>query len=65
MILYRLTSLRFRLLAGIIAILLHAFSFLFALSMALTIGAFGAVMMIASIDLMILIPMADLYMVRE
>jgi hypothetical protein len=65
MILYRLTSLRFWLLAGIIAILLHAFSFLFALSMALTIGAFGAVMMIASIDLMILIPMADLYMVRE
>jgi hypothetical protein len=65
MILYRLTSLRFWLLAGIIATLLHAFSFLFALSMALTIGAFGAVMMIASIDLMILIPMADLYMVRE
>lgn len=65
MILYRLTSLRFWLLAGIIATLLHAFSFLFALSMALTIGAFGAVMMIASIDLMMLIPMADLYMVRE
>jgi hypothetical protein len=30
--------------------------------MALTIGAFGAVMMLAFIDLMMLIPMADLYM---
>lgn len=64
-ILYRLTSLRFWLFAGIVATLLHAFSFLFALSMALTIGAFGAVMMIAAIDLMMLIPMADLYMMRE
>jgi ABC-type sulfate transport system permease component len=49
-------------LAAIFATLLHAFSFLYALSMALTIGAFGAVMMIAAIDLMMLIPMADLYM---
>ena len=64
-ILYRLTSLRFWLFAGIVATLLHAFSFLFTLSMALTIGAFGAVMMIAAIDLMMLIPMADLYMMRE
>ena len=53
---------KFWLLAGIFATLLHAFSFLFALSMALTIGAVGAVMMIAAIDLMMLIPMADLYM---
>jgi hypothetical protein len=29
----------------------------------LTIGAFGAVMMIAAIDMMMLIPMADLYMI--
>lgn len=65
MILYRLTSLKIWLLAAIFATLLHAFSFLFALSMALTIGAFGAVMMIAVIDLMMLIPMADLYMMRD
>lgn len=65
MILYRLTSLKIWLLAAIFATLLHAFSFLFALSMALTIGAFGAVMMIAAIDLMMLIPMADLYMMRD
>ena len=62
MVLYRLTSLRAWLLVAMFAVLLHAFSFLFALSMALTIGAFGAVMMIAAIDLMMLIPMADLYM---
>ena len=65
LILYRLTSLKVWLLAAIFATLLHAFSFLFALSMALTIGAFGAVMMIAAIDLMMLIPMADLYMIRD
>ena len=64
-ILYRVTSLRFWLLAGIFATLLHVFSFTFALSMALTIGAFGAVMMIAAIDLMMLIPMADLYLMRD
>ena len=65
LILYRLTSLKVWLLAAIFATLLHAFSFLFALSMALTIGAFGAVMMIAAIDLMMLIPMADLYLLRK
>lgn len=65
LILYRLTSLKVWLLAAIFATLLHVFSFLFALSMALTIGAFGAVMMIAAIDLMMLIPMADLYLLRK
>ena len=29
--------------------------------MALTIGAYGAVLMIASLDLMLIIPMADIY----
>ena len=62
LLLYRLTSLRVWLLLGISATLLHAFSFLYALAMALTIGAVGAVLLIAAIDLMMLIPMADLYM---
>ena len=62
LVLHRLTGLRMWLFAAIFATLLHAFSFLFALSMALTIGAYGAVMMIGAIDLMMLIPMADLYM---
>ena len=42
-------------------ILLHAYSFLYALAMALTIGAFGAVAMLAFLDVMLLIPMADIY----
>ena len=61
-ILYRLTSLKVWLLLAIGMILLHAFSFLYALAMALTIGAFGAVAMLAFCDIMVLIPMADLYL---
>ncbi len=62
MILYRLTGLKLWLAAGIVLILLHAFSFLYALAMALTIGAFGAVAMLAFMDFMVLIPLADLYL---
>ena len=62
MVLYHLTSLKLWLVAAIAAVLLHAFSFFFALSMALTIGAFGAVAMLAFFDLMILIPLADIYL---
>ena len=61
-ILYRLTSLKFWLLCAIALILLHAFSFLYALVMALTIGAYGAVAMLAFCDFMVLIPLADLYL---
>ena len=61
-ILWRLTSLRVWLLAAIVLILLHALSFLFALAMALTIGALGAVALIALIDMMVIIPLADLYL---
>lgn len=64
MILWHVTSLRFWLLGAIFLILLHAFSFLFALAMALTIGAFGAVAMLAFLDMMVLIPLADLYMMN-
>ena len=62
LILWRLTSLKVWLLASIVAILLHAFSFLYALAMALTIGALGAYALIALIDFMVLIPLADLYL---
>ena len=61
LILWRMTSLKFWLPIAIAMILLHAFSFLYALSMALTIGALGAVAMIAFLDMMVLIPLADLY----
>ena len=63
MILYHLTNLRLWLVAAVALILLHALSFYFALSMALTIGALGAVMMLAFFDVMILIPLADLYVI--
>ena len=61
-ILYRLTSLKIWLPCAIALILLHAFSFLYALAMALTIGAFGAVAMLAFFDIMVLIPLADMYL---
>ena len=62
MVLYHLTNLRVWLPVAIVLILLHAFSFYYALAMALTIGALGAVMMLAFFDVMVLIPLADLYM---
>ncbi len=62
MLLYRSTSLKVWNLLAVALILLHAFSFLYALAMALTIGAFGAVAMLAFLDLMVLIPLADFYL---
>jgi hypothetical protein len=62
LILWRLTSLKAWLPIAVVVILLHAFSFLYALSMALTIGALGAVAMIAFLDMMVLIPLCDLYL---
>jgi hypothetical protein len=63
MVLYHMTSLKVWMVLAIGMTLLHAFSFYFALSMALTIGAYGAVAMLAFFDLMVLIPLADLYMI--
>lgn len=65
LILWHATSLKFWLLAAIALILLHALSFLYALAMALTIGAYGAVAMLAFFDLMVLIPLADLYLTER
>lgn len=63
--LWRLLGCRFMLVLAIAAILLHAFSFLYALVMALTIGAYGVVAMLAFCDFMVLIPLADLYLMPE
>lgn len=60
-VLWRLTSLKVWLVIAVALILLHAFSFLYALAMALTIGALGAVAMIAFLDFVVLIPLSDLY----
>ena len=65
MILYHLTSLKLWLIAAVALILLHAFSFLWALATALTIGAFGAVAMLAFVDLMVLIPLIDIYLMPK
>ena len=65
MCLYHLTNLRFWLPLAMGLILLHAFSFLYALAMALTIGAYGAVAMLAFMDFMVLIPLADLYLMPQ
>ena len=65
MILYHLTSCKFFMVLAIGIILLHAFSFLYALAMALTIGAYGAVAMLAFFDLMVIIPLADLYLLSS
>lgn len=65
LLLWRLLGCRFMLVLAIVAILLHALSFLYALVMALTIGAYGAVAMLAFFDFMVLIPLADLYLMPE
>lgn len=65
LILWRLTGCRFMLVVAVALILIHAFSFLYALAMALTIGAYGAVAMLAFCDFMVLIPLADLYLLKN
>lgn len=62
MALYHATSLRVWLVLAVGLILLHAYSFYFALAMALTIGAYGAVAMLFFFDIMVLIPLVDLYL---
>ena len=61
LVLYRLTNIREWYLVGIALALLHALSFLYTLAMALTIGAFGAVVMLALFDAMLLIPLVEGY----
>ncbi len=64
-ILYRLTGLKLWFLLAIALILLHAFSFLYALAMALTIGALGAVLMLAILDVLVVVPLVDMYVTRK
>lgn len=65
MVLYRISKQKIFTLLAIGLILLHAFSFLHALAMALTIGAFGAVLMLALLDLLAIIPLADIYLTKK
>lgn len=64
-VLYRITKMKVWLLFAIALILLHAFSFLYALAMALTIGAFGAVMMLALLDILVVVPLAEIYIAKK
>ena len=65
MILYHMTSWKGWMVMAVGLILLHVFSFYYALAMALTIGAYGAVAMLVCIDLMVLIPLCDLYLLQS
>ena len=60
-----MSHLRIFIIIAIALILLHAISFLHALAMALTIGAFGAVLMLALFDILVLIPLADIYLTKK
>lgn len=62
LLLWRISGWKFWIPLAEAVILLHAFSFLYALAMALTIGAYGAVAMIAFIDIALLIPMSEIYL---
>ena len=64
-VLYRITKQKIFILAAIALILLHATSFLHALAMALTIGAFGAVLMLALLDILVMIPLVDIYLTKR
>ena len=62
LLLNRLTTLRAWYIAAVALILLHTLSFLYALAMALTIGAFGAVLMLAYLDVRVMLSLSHLYL---
>ena len=62
MMLYHLTGLRLWIPVSIIIILMHAFSFYYVMANTMTIGALGIVMMLSFLVIMLIIPMADIYM---
>ena len=60
--LWQVTSSRIFPLFGMFLILLHAFSFVYIIAMALTIGALGLVMLVAYYNLTVIIPLAKGYL---
>ena len=62
MMLWQATSSRIFPLLGVCLILLHAFSFVYIIAMALTIGALGLVLLVAFCHLIVVIPLARLYL---
>lgn len=62
LILWKTTSTRFCPLLGMAVLLLHSFSFIYILAMALTIGALSVVLWISFYNLIILVPLAYGYL---
>jgi hypothetical protein len=60
--LWQATSSRIFPLLGVCLILLHAFSFVYIIAMALTIGALGLVLLVVFCHLIVVIPLARLYL---
>ena len=60
--LWQVTSSRIFPLLGVCVILLHAFSFVYIIAMALTIGALGLVLLVAFCHLIVVIPLAKIYL---
>ncbi|MFA5325521.1 MAG: M28 family peptidase [Bacteroidales bacterium] len=65
LILWRLFKLRSVLLIAVIVILLHAFSFCYVIGIALTIEGLYAVLLLAFLYIMTVIPLIDLYSRKE
>ena len=60
--LWKATSARVFPLLGMAILLIHAFSFVYIVAMALSIGALGLVLLVAFYNLIILIPLAHVYL---
>lgn len=64
-LLWQLCSTRLLLLPGILLVILHGASFLHTLATAMTIGAFGIVLMVAALDMLVLVALCDCFMMER
>ena len=62
LLLCRITSWNVWIPISIAGIILHSCSFLYVLAMALTVGAFGIVALLSLLDLLVILPLSDIYM---
>ena len=62
LLLCRITSWNAWIPISIAGIILHSCSFLYVLAMALTVGAFGIVALLSLLDLLVILPLSDIYM---
>ena len=65
LLLCRITTWNLWIPIAIAGILLHACSFLYVLAMALTVGAFGIVAILSLLDLLVILPLSDIYMSKD